>query len=37
MNKKEAQWNVSYLIFSVIALLLLQSWLSEARVTEVVP
>ena len=37
MNKKEAQWNVSYLIFSVIALLLFQSWLSEARVTEVVP
>ena len=37
MNKKEAQWNVGYLIFAITALVLIQSWWGQARLTEVVP
>src|SRR5260221_6758492 len=37
MNKKEAQWNVGYLIFAITTLVLVQSWWGQARLTEVVP
>src|SRR5260221_12798110 len=37
MNKKEAQWNVGYLIFAITTLVLIQSWWGQARLTEVVP
>jgi cell division protease FtsH len=37
MTRKEAQWNIAYVLFAVFALLVFQSWWGAARVTEVVP
>ena len=37
MSRKEAQWNVAYVLFAVLGLLMLQAWWGTARVTEIVP
>jgi len=37
MNRKQAQWNVAYLIVAFLSVLLLQTWWERSQVVEVVP
>jgi len=37
MNKRQIQWNIAYLIAAILAVMLFQTWWSEARLVQVVP